>query len=92
MFIIPRYSTVVALFESIINFMMLVLNIYLPYIRTITALTDDVLGADFQALEESLTVDPIINLIIVVSCIILTFRKSIDRISGSFKFNQSDTN
>ena len=92
MFIIPQYSEIVALFESSINFVMLVLNIYLPYIRTITELTDDVLGADFKALEESLTVDPIINLIIVVSCITLTLRKSIDRISGSFNFNQPDTN
>ncbi|NQT02878.1 MAG: hypothetical protein HQ580_12695 [Planctomycetes bacterium] len=88
MYIIPRYSAVVALFESSINIMMLVLGIFLPYIRTITALMDDVLGADFQALEESLKVQPMVNLFIVGSCLILTFRKSIETIAGSFGFTK----
>ncbi len=88
MYIIPRYSAVVALFESIINFMMLVLGIFLPYIRTITALMDDVLGADFTAMEESLKVQPMVNLFIVGSCLILTFRKSIETIAESFGFDK----
>jgi len=88
MYIIPRYSAVVALFESSINIMMLVLSIFLPYIRTITALMDDVLGADFTALEESLKVQPMVNLFIVGSCLILTFRKSIETIAESFGFDK----
>ncbi|MBC8469953.1 MAG: hypothetical protein H8D56_10825 [Planctomycetes bacterium] len=88
MYIIPRYSAVVALFESSINIIMLVLGIFLPYIRTITALMDDVLGADFTALEESLKVQPMVNLFIVGSCLILTFRKSIETIAESFGFDK----
>ncbi|MHC4243739.1 MAG: hypothetical protein ACYSU4_15140 [Planctomycetota bacterium] len=88
MYIIPRYSAVVALLESSINIMMLVLGIFLPYIRTITALMDDVLGADSKALEESLKVQPMVNLFIVGSCLILTFRKSIETIAESFGFDK----
>ena len=88
MYIIPRYSAVVALFESSINIMMLVLGIFLPYIRTITALMDDVLGADFTALGESLTIQPKVNLFIVGFCLILTFRKSIETIAESFGFDK----
>ena len=88
MYIIPRYSAIVALLESSINIMMLVLGIFLPYIRTITALMDDVLGADFTALEESLKVQPMVNLFIVGSCLILTFRKSIETIAESFGFDK----
>jgi len=88
MYIVPRYSAVVALLESSINFMMLVLGIFLPYIRTVMALMDDVLGADFKALEESLKVQPMVNLAIVGSCVILTFRKSIETIAESFGYNK----
>ncbi len=88
MYIIPRYSAVVALLESSINIMMLVLGIFLPYIRTITALIDDVLGADFTALGESFKVQPMVNLAIVASCLILTFRTSIETIAESFGFHK----
>ena len=91
-YVIPRYSAVVALLESSINIMMLVLGIFLPYIQTITALMDDVLGADFTALEESLKVQPMLNLFIVGSCLILTFRKSIETIAESFGFDKSASN
>ena len=88
MLIIPRYSAIVALFESIINFMMLVLSIYLPYIRTVTSL--DVLSDDFKVLENLLSVGPMTNLVIVASCIILTFRASIDTIAKSFVDDEPD--
>ena len=87
-YIIPRYSAVLALFESVINIMMLILGIFLPYIRTIMASMDDVLGADFMAMEESLKVQPMVNLFIVGFCLILTFRKSIETIAGSFGYNK----
>jgi hypothetical protein len=67
---------------------MLVLGIFLPYIRTINALMDDVLGADFPALEEALTVQPIVNLFIVASCLILNLEKSIETIAESFGFDK----
>ena len=88
MYVIPRYSAVVALLESSINIIMLVLGIILPYIRTVTALMDDVLGADFTVLEKSLKVQPMVNLFIVGSCLILTFRKSIETIAESFGYNK----
>jgi len=88
MFIVPKYSAIVALFESAVNFMMLVLSIYLPYIRTVTSL--DVLSDDFKVLENLLKVGPMTNLIIVASCIILTFRTSIDTIAKSFVNDESD--
>ena len=87
MYIIPRYSALIAFIESLINFTLLILIIYLPYIRTITILMDDVIGADFKAIQESLTIDPAINLFIVALCITITLRTSIDRISGSFGFD-----
>ena len=88
MYIIPRYSAVVALFESSINFMMLVLGIFLPYIRTVMALMDDVLGADFTALQESFKVQPMVNLFIVSSCLILTLEKSFETIAESFGYDK----
>ena len=90
MFIIPRYSAVVALFESIVNLMMLVFGIFSQYIRTITTFIDNVLGADFKAIEDSLRTESMVNLAIVAFCLILTFRASVDTIAGSFKFNPSD--
>ena len=91
MYIIPRYSAIVALLESSINIMMLVLGVFLPYIRTLTALMDDVLGADFKAMEESLKVQPMVNLFIVASCLIFTFRASIKEIAESFGYNKQDS-
>lgn len=93
MFIIPRYSAVVALFESSINFMMIVLGIFLPYVHNVLNVlyVDDILNADFKAMEEAIKVEPIANLVIVGSCVILTFRKSIDTIAESFVSNRSET-
>ena len=91
-YIIPRYSAVVALLESSINIIMLVLGIYLPYIRIITALMDDALGADFIALQESFNIQPILNLFIVSSCLMLTLEKSIETIAESFGFDKQASN
>jgi len=85
MYIIPRYSAVLALFESSINFMMIVLGIFLPYVQNILYV-DDILNADFMAMEASLNAQPIVNLVIVGSCVILTFRKSIETIAEGFGF------
>jgi len=85
MYIIPRYSAVVALFESSINFMMIVLGIFLPYVQNILYV-DDILNSDFKAMEESINIQPIVNLLIVGSCVILTFRKSVETIAEGFGF------
>ncbi len=88
MFLLPRYSAVVTLFESIINFMMLVLAFFSRYMQTVTSLMDDVLSTDFKAVEKSLTAESITNFAIVGFFLILTFRTSIDTIAASFKSNQ----
>ncbi|MCK5258737.1 MAG: hypothetical protein KAJ69_04390 [Thermoplasmatales archaeon] len=85
MYIIPRYSAVVALFESSINFMMIVLGIFLQYVQYILYV-DDILNADFKAMEASINAQSIVNLFIVGSCVILTFRKSIETIKEGFGF------
>lgn len=85
MYIIPRYSAVVALFESLINFMMIVLGIFLPYVQNVLYV-DDILNADFKAMEESINIQPIVNLLIVGPCVILTFRKSVETIEEAFGF------
>jgi hypothetical protein len=89
-FIIPGYSALVALFESSINFMMIVLGIFLPYVRNVLHV-DDILNADFKAMEEAIKVEPIVNLFIVGSCVILTFRTSGQVIRGLFRFNEPDS-
>jgi len=85
MYIVPRYSAVVALFESSINFMMIVLGIFLPYVQNILYV-DDILSADFKAMEASINAQSIVNLVIVGSCVILTFRKSVETIAEGFGF------
>jgi len=85
MYIIPRYLAVVALFESSINFLMIVLGIFLPYVQYILYV-DDILNADFKAMEASINAQSIVNLFIVGSCVILTFRKSIETIKEGFGF------
>jgi hypothetical protein len=85
MYIVPRYSAVVALFESSINFMMIVLGIFLPYVQYILYV-DDILSADFKAMEASINAQSIVNLLIVGSCVILTFRKSVETIAEGFGF------
>jgi hypothetical protein len=89
MYIFSRYSAVVALFESIINFMMLVLGFFLQYMQTVTSLMDDVLSTDFKAVEKSLTAESITNFAIVGFFLILTFRRSIDTIADSFGYDRT---
>lgn len=82
-FIAPRYSVIVALFESSVNFMMIVLGIFMPYVSNVLY-TDDILNVDFKAIQSAMTVESITNLVIVGSCVMLTFRKSIETIAKSF--------
>jgi hypothetical protein len=89
-FIAPQYSALVALSESTINFMMIVVGIFLPYVQNVLYV-DDILNADFKAVEAAITVESIANLVIVGSCVILTFRTSGQLIRGGFRFNEPDS-
>lgn len=79
MYVVPRYTAVVALFESIINFTMIVLCLFVPYVKNIL-FVDDILGAEFKTMGGSLNILPIVNLLIVGSCAVLIFRKSLETI------------
>ena len=91
MYIVPRYSAVVALFESIINFGMIVFSIFMPYIQNMIY-AEDILNADFKAMEEAINAQSIVNLVIVGSFVVLTFQKSIQTIQESFGFNVPASN
>ena len=82
MYIVPRYSAVVTLFESIINFGMIVFSIFMPYIQNMMY-AEDILNADFKAMEEAINAQSIVNLVIVGSFVVLTFQKSIQTIQES---------
>ncbi|MCP4613302.1 MAG: hypothetical protein GY845_31820 [Planctomycetes bacterium] len=87
MFITPRYSAIVALLESSINFMMIVLGIFMPYVQNVLY-AEDILNADFKAVGEAITAEPFANLMIVGACVVLTFRKSTETIAESFGFDK----
>ena len=65
--------------------MMIVLGIFLPYVQNILYV-DDILNADFKAMEASINAQSMVNLLIVGSFVILTFRKSIETIAEGFDF------
>jgi hypothetical protein len=79
MYAVPRYTAVVALFESVINFTMIMLCLFVPYVQNIL-FVDDILDADFKTMGETLNSLPIVNLLIVGSCAVMIFRRSIETI------------
>ena len=83
MYFVPRYSAIVTLFESIINFGMIVFSIFMPYIQNMIY-AEDILNADFKSMEEAINTQSIVNLVIVGSFVVLTFHKSIQTIQESF--------
>jgi len=91
MYIAPRYSAVVALFESTINFTMVVLGIFVPYVQNILYV-DDILSADFKAMEASLNIQPIVNLVLAGSVAIFVFRQSIQTIGETFGYTKMTSN
>ena len=91
MYFVPRYSAVVTLFESIINFGMILFSIFMPYIQNMIY-AEDILNADFKAMEESINAQSIVNLVIVGSFVVLTFHKSIQTIQEAFGFNGPASN
>jgi hypothetical protein len=53
---------------------------------------EDILNADFKAMEEAINAQSIVNLVIVGSFVVLTFHKSIQTIQESFGFNKPASN
>ncbi len=66
---------------------MIVFSIFMPYIQNMIY-AEDILNADFKAMEESINAQSIVNFVIVGSFVVLTFHKSIQTIQESFGFNE----
>jgi len=62
MYVLPRCTPIVALFESTINILLIVLAVFLPYIKMVTQF-DNILDADWQPVNV-FTIPHIINLIL----------------------------
>lgn len=71
----PRFTPIVALFESSINFLMTVLAVFMPYIRFITE-TDDLLAADLPTVA-GFDTPHIVNIILAGGIAILGFHGSL---------------
>ncbi|MBN2313457.1 MAG: hypothetical protein JXM79_05975 [Sedimentisphaerales bacterium] len=62
MYILPRCTPIVALFESTLNILLVVLTVFLPYIKMVSQF-DNILEADWQPMNV-FTLPHIINLIL----------------------------
>lgn len=89
LYIVPRYSAVVALFESTINVTMTVLGLFLPHVQYLY--TDDVLSADWEV-AGALSIERIVNLVLAGSVAIFVFRQSIRTIGETFSFTKTTFN
>ena len=81
-YILPKYSPIVALFESGINFMMTILLLFLPYAILISN-TEDVLSQDWS-LPQMFTAQRIVNLTLAGFVAVFAFRASIHRVEADF--------
>jgi hypothetical protein len=85
---LPRFTPVVALFESSINFLMTVLAVFMPYIHFITK-TDDFLTADLPT-AAGFDTPHIVNILLAGGIAILGFHGSL-RMLGISE-NRPDSN
>jgi hypothetical protein len=80
-FILPRYSPIVALLESGINILMMILLWFLPYVRCI--MQDDILGEGWQSME-ALNLKHVFNILIAGVVAVSAFRASLHRVEADF--------
>ena len=81
-YIFPKYSSIVALLESGINFVMMILLLFLPYAILISN-TEDVLSQDWS-LPQMFTAQRIVNLTLAGFVAVFAFRASIHRVEADF--------
>ena len=81
MYISPRYSPVVALIESAINYVLMILLLLRPYI--ICLMQEDIIGEGWQSVE-ALTAQNIINLALAAVVAALAFKASIYKLQSDF--------
>ena len=81
MYISPRYSPVVALLESAINYVLMILLLLRPYI--ICLMQEDIIGEGWQNVE-ALSPEQITNLLIAAVVAAYAFRASIHKLAADF--------
>jgi len=89
-FVFPRLTPVVTLFDSTASILGIVLTVYLPYIRFITQ-TDDVLNTDMP-MAAGISIPCTINLILVGVMAIIGFYGCLNELQLSMKRDQPDDN
>lgn len=89
-FVFPRLTPVVTLFDSTASILGIVLTVYLPYIRFINQ-TDDVLNANMPTVV-GINAPCMINLILVGIMAIIGFRGCLHELQFSMKPDQPDDN
>ena len=81
MYISPRYSPIVALLESAINYVLMILLLLTPYIHFL--MQEDIIGEGWQNVE-ALTAQNIINLALAALVAAYAFKASINRLAEDF--------
>lgn len=87
-YLVPRYTAVVALLESTIIFLMTVLSVFIPYVQSIF-LMDDILNADIQYISIA-TPSYIVNLVLAGGMAALTFKQSVNTLGISGNWPMKD--
>ncbi len=88
-YIIPKFSPVVALVDSAVIFSMTVLSVFMSYVQSIMQI-DDILDADLQYV--SIIGPPcVVNLVLAGGMAALTFRTSLSTLGISGNEPASDT-
>ena len=87
MYALPRCAPIVALFESTINILLIVLAVFLPYVQTVLQ-SDNILDSNWEA-ASAFAIPRIVNLVLAGTVAVFAFHGSLDvlGISG----NQSDS-
>ncbi len=85
-FVFPRLTPVVTLFDSTASILAIVLTVYMPYIRFINQ-TDDILNADLPT-TVGINTPCIINLVIVGTMAIIGFRGCLHELQFSMGQDQ----
>ncbi len=80
-YIFPRYSPIVALFESAINILIMILLLFLPYVRCL--MQEDIIGEGWQYVE-ALNPERMFNLLLVGVVAVFAFKASIHRVEADF--------
>ena len=76
MFALPRCTPIVALFESSINILLIVLAVFLPYVQTVMQ-PDNILNSNWE-FETAFSIPRITNLILAGIVAIISFRGSLN--------------